>query len=206
MLIITIISAIATIVCSYFQLNNPNIVALQIINNIVICLLSGCLLIFIQSVISYNYTKRESILCFYKNIMILEKLIHDHSVIGRGFNLAKQGYQDILTITRFFEDAFKMSYMEIDSSNQKNLEIQSVKQMFQVYNKYREMEKHLGQAINFAEQSDEELAGIDIKSETQKYNLILSKQIKEIAEEFGNEDKIETIKTNKNLIVKYLFD
>lgn len=211
LLIATVISLAFTIFFSYLQVKSPAATCYSIYNNIIICILTGCTITLIQAFIGYGNAKREAVLKFYKNTLILEKMIYDHSVLGRGFSFAKKGYSEIIQISKYFNDELKLSYVQIYRENKKDSQIQAITIIFNIYHelylKYQTMESTLGAAVNFIEMSNEEIkkAGLDEKAETQKYNSVLAEKMQNIIEELSDEKKRKSLNENNKIIELYLF-
>ncbi len=70
---ITVAFLILTITFSVLQSNNPANTLFAILANICICILTSGILICIQSTIGFYVARKESVLLFYKETMILEK-------------------------------------------------------------------------------------------------------------------------------------
>ena len=208
---ISIISIVLVIIFSWLQSLYDNSEIISIVNNITICVATGCIVALLQAVVGFNASKRESVLNFYNACVTYEKKIYNHSVIGRGFSFAKQGFKEINDITLFFDTALKPAFLLIDVSNSKDEVIVAVKKVYNQYisihKKYVNMEIALGEAVDFAEMSDDEIIenNIDEKEETNKHNEKLKAKFDEVLCEYGDKAKYKILTENMKILEKFLF-
>lgn len=208
---LSILFVFISILFSYLQFIYSTNVLFSILNNISICILTGAIITMCQACIGYGTAKRESLLLFYKNAIILEKKIYDHSVKGRGFSIAKKGFLEINEITSYFNDEFKFSFELIYKVKSTEKEILASIAIYKVYlgiyKKYYAMEQALGEAINYMELSDEDIniAGLNEAIETKKHNDILANKMNEIIEELGNSEQRKILNENYKVLESYLF-
>ena len=79
-----IVLLITVAILSYLQANYIDNAWYAIFNNIAICILTGGLVALFQSIIGYRNAKRDSLLVYYKDLILLEyKIVHyQYEAIG----------------------------------------------------------------------------------------------------------------------------
>ena len=122
----TAISAIfllTTILFSYLQEKYSCITVFAIINNISICILTGCLIALLQFIIGYHNAKHDHLLSFYKSIILLEDKITYYPYQRLGFVDAVSGLKDIREVLNFYSESVILSYRQIDFDGRCDKEI-----------------------------------------------------------------------------------
>ena len=99
---VTAIFIITTIIFTALQLKYQTSVTFSIINNISICILTGCAIALIQAVIGYKTAKHDSLLNFYKDAIMLEDKIIHYPYMNSGFIDAPTGLKSISPLPRSF--------------------------------------------------------------------------------------------------------
>lgn len=208
---ITIIFLFLTIVFSILQSKNTTCVLYVTLANICICILTSGLLICVQSFIGFYVARKEAILSFYKEVMILEKNIINYPYQNTGFILAQNGLKDIQTIISGFYDRFKWAYMMIDVSNKKNKVISSVILLYEIYGfqikEFLKLEALIKKALEYLEIPEAELLsqGRDIPKETKIHNINLQNQMSAIEAAFNDAENNKKRNECLDVIEEYLF-
>lgn len=208
--IIAIVFFVLTIILSYFQVKNEGFVIWGILNNIAICVMTGCLIILVQIYVLYRQEKRIEIMEFYRLTMQVEELISDYPYNDHGgFIEADQAKKNIQPIIRKFNDEYCWAYHKIDKSRNKDIQINAVVKLFDLYKEqiepFKEMETSLIAAIRFMNMTDEELLKdgiIDIQGENKRINDHLLEKEHNISEVYNNEN----MKRQRNVYLIVLED
>lgn len=210
---ISVLFLIITIIFSVLQVNYQEKAIYAIINNVSICILTGCLIALIQFIIGYHNSKHNNLLIYYKDLIMLEKKIIFYPYSQVGFIDAVSGLKDVQEILNFYDSNVKLSYLQIDFDGQCDDALNAARELFDLYKKqiktFKDMEGALCDGIRFMEKSDEDLFndGItDIPKASQEMNAILQSKEKEI--EFAYNDVNEQKKRNEAYVKleKYLFN
>lgn len=211
MIITVIVSLIASIITSILYFKFSKNVLYSIINNISICIFTGCIIGLIQAIIGYINSKRNALLSFYKECIMLEKEIIRHPYMHSGFVKIDDGYKDIQLILDRFNDNYKIAWMEIYSTKHSGKVIIAAKQLYSQYCQhilpYRHMEDALCEAIRFNEQSDELLLskGIDIDAKTNEIQKNIDQCELNIQKQYNDDNEQKKRSHNYEVIENYLF-
>ena len=183
----------------------------SILNNMMICIATGCVIGCIQAFVGYANEKRMSILTFYKEAMMLEDAIINYPYMRSGFKSPDVGIKDIRKITLRFMDSFKFAWMSIYLGKSPDNVLKSVELLYYLYcdqiRPFRKMENALIEALRYMDKSDSELIaeGIDIPLETAKINDTLQSIEHEVEEAYNKQESQKERTANYLLIEKYLF-
>lgn len=202
-----------TIVFSALQVIYPKKMIYAIINNISICILTGCLIALIQFIIGYHNSKRDSLLIYYKNLIMLENKIIHYPYIRSGFIDAQTGLKDVRVILDFYSSDVKLSYMQIDFGGCYDKTLNAAKELFALYEKqitvFKRFEDALCDGIRFMDKSDEDLINegiLDIKEATQNMNAYLQSKEKDIENAYNDEIEQNARNQSYQKLEKYLFN
>lgn len=202
-----------TIVFSVFQVIYPKEMIYAITNNISICILTGCLIALIQFIIGYHNSKYDSLLIYYRNLIMLENKIIHYPFMHSGFVNVQTGLKDVKEILDFYSYNVRLSYLQIDFDGYCDKTLSAAKELFTLYEKqiavFKRFEDALCEGIRFMDKSDEDLIndGItDIQKATQEMNAFLQSKEKDVENAYN--DVIEQDKRNKfyQKLEKYLFN
>ena len=210
-ILITCVSLALTTLTTIFCLQGNGSGLWSILNNIMICISTGCVIGCIQSFVGYANEKRMSILTFYKEAMMLEDAIINYPYMRSGFTAPDVGIKDIRKITLRFMDNFKFAWMSIYLGKSPDHVLKSVELLYSLYcdqiKPFRKMENALIEALRDMDISGSELIaeGIDIPLETAKINETLQSIVREIKEAYNKQESQKGRTANYLLIEKYLF-
>ena len=70
------------------QVNNISDTGIAVLNNIAVCVLTGCIVALIQSIVGYANAKHDALLVFYKEAMALDDEIIYYASTTFGFSRA----------------------------------------------------------------------------------------------------------------------
>ncbi len=121
LLLISFISMVITAIFTFVQVKNPNCTMIAIFNNIVICILTGCVIALVQFFIGYQSEKRNCILILYKDCIMLEEAVIHYPFERNGFINPIDGLKDVRAIINLYLSSLKLSYMQIDIFSHKHL-------------------------------------------------------------------------------------
>lgn len=159
--IVTAIFIITTIIFTALQLKYQTSIACSIINNISICILTGCVIALIQAVIGYKTAKHDSLLVFYKDAIMLEDKIIHYPYMNNGFIDSVSGLKEVREILNLYSSTLKLSYFQIDMSGKQDGVLKAAEELFNTYSneiaKYKKFEDALCESIRFMDKTDEEL-------------------------------------------------
>lgn len=148
-----------TAILTGIQVNNSNNTLVSILNNIIICFLTGGIILFFQAIIGYKNAKRECLLAYYKDLILLEDKIIHYPFSGIGFIEASKGLKDIRDITTLFDAGAKFTYMQIDFGERKDCVLEAAQMLFKSYAKhikaYKEFDSDICDALRDAETSSQ---------------------------------------------------
>lgn len=153
--VLILITAILTAI----QVNNTSNTLISIINNIIICFLTGEIILFFQAIIGYKNVKRECLLAYYKDLILLEDKIIHYPFNETGFVEASKGLKDIREIIALFDAGAKFTYMQIDFGERKDVVLEAAQTLFKSYAKhidaYREFDSDICDALRKNELSSQ---------------------------------------------------
>ena len=209
---VTAIFTITTIIFTALQLKHKASVTFSIINNISICILTGCAIALIQAVIGYKTAKHDSLLIFYKDAIMLEDKIIHYPYMNSGFIDAPTGLKDVREILTLFSSTIRLSYLQIDMNGRLDDVLKAAKELFSTYDKeidnFRKFENTLCDAIRFMDKTDEELIKdgiVNIELATKMVNENLQQHEKTIESSYND----ETLRKKRNkafeVLEEYLF-
>lgn len=213
MIVISALFSIITIIFSFLQVKYQAEAIYSIINNISICILTGCLIALIQFVIGYHNSKRDILLVYYKDLISLEDKIIHYPFMRVGFVDSVSGLKDVKGILDFYSFNVRLSYMQIDFDGYCDEALNAARELFALYEKqmavFKRFEDALCEGIRFMDKSDEDLINdgvIDIQKATQEMNAFLQSKEKDVENAYN--DVIEQDKRNKfyQKLEKYLFN
>jgi hypothetical protein len=190
-----------TAILTGIQVNNPNNTLVAILNNIIICFLTGGIILFFQAIIGYKNAKRECLLAYYKDLILLEDKIIHYPFNRIGFIEASKGLKDIRDITALFDAGAKFTYMQIDFGERKDCVLEAAQTLFKSYAKhikaYKEFDSDICDALREAETSSPEIEQINKK---------LQDKEKEIESLFNDREeqkiRVAAYKTLENYLFK----
>ena len=190
-----------TVILTGMQVNNSDNTLLAILNNIIICFLTGGIILFFQSIIGYKNAKRECLLAYYKDLNLLEdKNIH-YPFNDIGFIKAHEGLKCIRDITTLFDSGAKFTYMQIDFGRKKDCVLEAAQTLFKSYDKhikvYREFDADICDALIAAETSG--------KNEIEKINKKLQDKEQEIEALFNDREEQKMRVEAYKILENYLF-
>lgn len=194
MTLTSIISGIFTIAFTWLQMKYPVEPLFAVINNISICVLTGGIISIVQSILAFHNTKKESILEFYRQAIVLENNIAYYPYMRAAFVKFEEGLSDVQSIMNQFNREFLSAYHRIDKTRKRDEITQVVITLFGSYREqmlvFKKMEKSIIEAIRFSDMTDEKLISqeIDIKLETLRHNDILFKNLEEIKNQYNDEN------------------
>lgn len=209
MLILTSIMASVTLFCGYLQSMYPLLSMWGTISNILICLLTGCAVGYVQSVIGYYTEKRNSILIFYKNIAIMYIKIDQTHALCRRCHDERTTYTGMIGITDFFYDDVKTSYYSIDH-NSRSKQISACKDVFlafhEIINDIELLKSYLVECIDFADYEAKTMDkdSNEFKARIQELDKV-NKQGNECFAKFYGDDFTATRRSAISVIEDYLF-
>lgn len=193
--------ALITAILTAEQGTNANNTWVAILNNIFICFLTGGIILFLQAVIGYKNAKRECLLTYYKDLILLEDKIIHYPFNRVGFIKASEGLKDIRDITTLFDSGAKFTYMQIDFSGKQDKVLEAAQTLFKSYAKhikaYREFDSDICDALRDAETSS--------SAEIQQINQKLQDKVKEIESLFNDREEQEIRLAAYGTLEKYLF-
>lgn len=191
---VTAIFIITTIIFTVLQLKYQTSIACSIINNISICILTGCVIALIQAVIGYKTAKHDSLLIFYKDAIMLEDKIIHYPYMNNGFIDAPTGLKDVREIVTLFSSTIRLSYLQIDMNGRLDDVLKAAKDLFSTYVKeidnFKKFENTLCEAIRFMDKTDEELIKegiVNIELATNMVNENLQQHEKTIESSYNDE-------------------
>lgn len=208
---ITLVSFIASILVAIFYFKNKDSVVWNILNNVTICIATGCIIGCIQSFIGYANEKYMAIINFYKEAIMLEDAIINYPFMRSGFIESSDGLKDIRIITHRFYDSFKFSYQCVFIGRSQNKILIAVDLLYKSYENqikpFRDMENALCDSLRYLDKSNDELIheGINIPAETDRINLQLQSLEREIEKMYNERESQELRIKNYEIIEEYLF-
>lgn len=204
---ISIFFTITTIVFTYLQIVNDKRVVFSIINNISICVLTGCAIALLQSIIGYINTKHDCLLVFYKDLLMLEEKIVHYPFNHIGFIDVVSGLRDVRVILDCFNFNTKLSYMQIDFGGHCDKILKAAKNLYASYQNeikaFDDFSDALCEGIRFMDKTDEDLynEGItDITYATNKMNEYLQSKEKNIENTYNNKEERQTRSISYNIL------
>lgn len=208
---IAIVALLLSLVVSIYYIKNSTIVIWGILDNIMICVLTGCIIGYLQSIIGYASEKHTSIAYFYKEAIILEDIIINYPFMRLGFIRSDEGLKDVRMITHQYLNGFKFAVQCVFFDSKPDKILTSVLELSQLYESqikiFRQMEDLLSEAIRFSDLSDAELLseGIDITKATESMNKRLQ-AMEHVIERVYNDKKEQEKRTQcYEVIEMYLF-
>lgn len=207
-----IVLLIAVAILSYLQANYIDNAWYAIFNNIAICILTGGLVALFQSIIGYRNAKRDSLLVYYKDIILLEDKIVHYQYEAIGFVDASKGQKVVQDIITLYLSTVKLSYMQIDMKNNKDKELLAAQNLYNLYNKqikeFSNFESELCEAIKYMEKTDAELYSEGIQNialETAKINHKLQSISEKIVDTYNDETDQHQRSNSFKILEQYLF-
>ena len=204
--------AIITIIFSYLQIIYKDIAVYAILNNVFICILTGGIVTFIQAVIGYRNSKRDIILAFYKDLMVIEYKIGHYPYNRIGFKNAIDALPDVMNIILTFSSNVTFSYTQIVFSEKNNSVLDVVKSLYKIYGKqvkaFQDLDDELCEAIRFIDASEEDLLkeGItDVRSENIRVNNKLQAKAEIIRDLYNSEEDRKARDEGFAILEQYLF-
>lgn len=160
---------------SALQILYPSCTLLLIINNIVICIATSSIIVFIQSCVSYYVSKREAILEFYKDAFLLEQSIINSKYYLSGTKIIEpeKSREQCAIILREFYTNLKYSYNKIKFPTKMNCLYKALYQLFNLYCNEMAFYKHLESASEDGIIIKEQLEDSSL-SEDQKDEMVLN--------------------------------
>lgn len=207
----TIVLLLISIAVSYLYLQYQENVIWSIVNNVMICVFTSCIIACIQSFIGYASEKHAAILSFYKEAILLEDTIINYPFMRSGFVKADEGLKDVRVITHQFMDRFKFASQCIYIGGNPDKILKAVVNLSNLYSQqikvFREMEIALTEAIRFNDKSDEELLaeGVNILQKTQSINNRLQSLERAIEQAYNATDEQNKRTKCYKTIEAYLF-
>lgn len=190
-----------TAILTKIQVNNSDNTLLAILNNIVICFLTGGVILFFQAIIGYKNTKRETLLAYYKDLILLEDKIIHYPFNRIGFIRAEEGLKDIRDITTLFNAGAQFTYMQIDFGRKKDCVLEAAQTLYKSYAKhikaYREFDSDICDALREAETCSQ--------NEIEKINKKLQDKEKEISSIFNDREEQKIRVAAYEILENYLF-
>ena len=212
MIIISIISLLLTIIFSLLQAKYPSCVVITILNNVSICILTGCFISLIQSIIGYRQSKYDSVYQFYKAFVGLEGRITYFPANNVGFVDAVTGLKEIRSIITYFSENVTPAYNNVDFSNKKDAELNAVNQLMFLYNdqlqSLKTAEDALSEGVEFMQidergASQEEIRKNDIKQ--YEINQKIQAAINGIRDAYNDEEIHQKLNEAYGIIEMYLY-
>lgn len=207
----TMISFILTVIFSFLQVTHSNAAIYSIINNIAICILTGCAISLIQILIGLKNEKNKCVYNFYKSITAFESMVSNLQFIV-GFIEAQTLYEKLTEIADFFEANVKLDYRNINVAENQDKEISAVKDLmlyyYPQYEKIITAKKSCIDAIKLM-QKDFAANRYSINSIPDKdfdtANNEIQYSMENVLKEFNNNEKYRKIRKNYNILEVYLF-
>ena len=211
----TAISAIfllTTILFSYLQEKYSCITVFAIINNISICILTGCLIALLQFIIGYHNAKHDQLLSFYRSIILLEEKIVYYPYQHLGFVDAVSGLKDIREILNFYSESVISAYKQIDFDGRYDKALTSAQTLFTLYSNqmkpFKEFRETLCDGIRFMEKTDGDLISegvIDIPNANREMNELLQTKEKAVEDAYNDENARKKRNEAYEILETYLF-
>jgi hypothetical protein len=211
----TAISAIfllTTILFSYLQEKYSCITVFAIINNISICILTGCLIALLQFIIGYHNAKHDHLLSFYKSIILLEDKIIYYPYQRLGFVDAVSGLKDIREVLNFYSESVISSYRQIDFDGRCDEALISAQTLFTLYSEqmkpFEEFREALCDGIEFMGKTEVDLIceGVsNIPDATRKMNELLQEKENAVRDAFNDENARKKRNEAYEILENYLF-
>ena len=194
MLIVTIMSLLLVVALSYFQATFPEVIAIVIFNNAMICILTGSLISLFQAVVGYINEKRDAILLFYKDAIMFKDKNINYPFMRSEFIDSISGLKDVREVINLFQYKCKLSYLRIEINPQsEDIVMTAAKRIYISYcaqiRVFREMRSSLYDGIRFMYKSEDDLIsdGVDNQSETESMNRLLQQKEEEIEKAYNDE-------------------
>lgn len=210
--IITAIFLLVVIRLSIEQIKAPTNAGIVVINNITICILTGCIVALIQSIVGYANAKHDALLTFYKDALALDNEIIYYASTTFGFSRADEVIERVHHIITFFDFELKTSYMDLFFAESKwDNEINAAKEIFRSFQSevdiYRKFEAQLSDDIAFMKASEEELCqqNIDIQQKNIELNNKTREAANRIVSAYNNNSTLAVRKHSFKIIEAYLF-
>lgn len=190
-----------TTILTWVQVNNSNNTLVAILNNIIICFLTGGIILFFQAIIGFKNAKRECLLAYYKDLILLEDKIIHYPFSRIGFIESSKGLKDIRDITTLFDAGAKFTYMQIDFGKRRDCVLKAAQTLFKSYAKhikvYREFDSDICDALRDA--------GTCNQTEIEQINKKLQDKEKEIESIFNDKEEQKIRVTAYETLENYLF-
>ncbi len=209
-------------ICSLFTLLSIFLSILQsvysdttvfaILNNISVCILTGCLIALIQFVVGYRSAKYDALLNFYRSSLVLEDEFVHYPYTHAGFVDAKTGLTDIRKIIGLFDYDVKVAFWQIDMPAEKTEELKAACNLYVFYQEQiqvlKSFREKLCEAVRFQGMTDEQLyrSGItDIRKENIRINAALQDKETELENAYNDSDALKIVHNEYGALEKYLF-
>lgn len=212
MIIISLISLLFTTGFSILQAEYSSCVVIAILNNVSICILTGCFIALIQSIIGYRQSKYDSVQQFYRDFVSLEGEITYFPYNTVGFVDAVIGHKEIRQILSVYSEKVVPSYRNIDFSNKKDEVLNAVKKLMVLYSdqldSLRAAEDALGEGVEFMQIDERGASAEEIRKNNIKQgelNNKIQKAIDGIADAYNDEEIHQKLNEAYGIIEMYLY-
>lgn len=209
---ISSIFLLTTILFSYLQEKYSCITVFAIINNISICILTGCLIALLQFIIGYHNAKHDQLLSFYRSIILLEEKIVYYPYQHLGFVDAVSGLKDIREILNFYSESVISAYKQIDFDGRCDKALISAQTLFTLYSKQmkplEEFREALCDGIEFMDKTEVDLIceGVsNIPDATRKMNELLQEKENAVRDAYNDENARKKRNEAYEILENYLF-
>lgn len=208
---ITSVSTVLSVLTSIFYFNCKEYIVWSILNNIMICISTGCIIGCIQSFVGYANEKYMAVLNFYKEAIMLEDAIINYPFMRSGFIKSDEGLKDIRVIIHRYLDSFKFSSQCVFIGKHPDEVLKAANSLYISYGEqikpFREMDDAIIDSLRFMDKSDSELIseGIDIQSETERINTQLQSLEHKIELAYNARLQQEQRIKNYEVLEAYLF-
>lgn len=212
MFLISGLFLLITVIFSYLQATYINQTIFAILNNISICILTGCLIALLQFIIGYHNAKHDHLLSFYKSIILLEDKIIYYPYQRLGFVDAVSGLKDIREVLNFYSESVISSYRQIDFDGHCDKALVSAQTLFILYKDqiepFKEFRDTLCDGIRFMDKTEVDLiceGVMDIPDATRKMNELLQEKEKAVQDVYNDENARKKRNEAYEILENYLF-
>ena len=212
MTVISIAFFLITVIFSYLQVTNIDKTVYAILNNLSICILTGCLIALLQFGIGYHNAKYSDLLSYYKDLILLEEKIAFYPFQHSGFVDSVSGLKEIREILNFYSSSVQSSYRQIDFDGRCDQALNAAKELHVLYRNqmkpFFDFRDALCDGVSFMRKSDEDLLreGItDISEATEKMNSMLQSKENAVAELYNDKKEHEKRNAAYKILEEYLF-
>ena len=212
MFLISVLFLLVTVIFSYLQATYIDQTIFAILNNISICIFTGCLIALLQFIIGYHNAKHDHLLSFYKSIILLEDKIIYYPYQRLGVVDAVSGLKDIREILNFYSESVISSYRQIDFDGRCDKALTSAQILFALYSDqmkpFKEFRETLCDGIRFMDKTEVDLiceGVMDIPDATRKMNELLQEKEKAVQDAYNDENARKKRNEAYEILENYLF-